>query len=171
MKLLRIISLALVCALPVAASAQWIWLDKGGRKVFSDQAPPADVPAKDIVKQPGVRMKSAQGPAEAASAPASAAKAAKAAASAPKLSGKEKELEEKKKLAEAAEAEKKKAEEERVAKAKAESCNRAKQAKKVMDSGVRVVQANAKGEPEILDDAGRAAENKRLQGIVEADCK
>jgi hypothetical protein len=29
---------------------------------------------------------------------------------------------------------------------------------------------NAKGEREILDDAGRAAEAKRLDGIIRADC-
>ena len=40
-----------------------------------------------------------------------------------------------------------------------------------MQSGVRIQQMNAKGEREFLDDAGRAAETQRLQGVIAADCK
>ena len=53
MKTLRIALLALACTVPLAATAQWQWLDKDGRKVFSDKAPPPEVPANRIVKQPG----------------------------------------------------------------------------------------------------------------------
>ena len=49
----RIGLLALACTLPLAAVAQWQWLDKDGRKVFSDKSPPPDIPAKNILKQPG----------------------------------------------------------------------------------------------------------------------
>ncbi|MEP6791008.1 MAG: DUF4124 domain-containing protein [Ramlibacter sp.] len=171
MKYLRIISVVLACIFPAVASAQWIWLDKGGRKVFSDQAPSADVPAKNILKQPGVRAVAAppvEAPAEAASA---AARAARPAASMPRITGKDKDLEEKKKQTEAAEAEKKKAEEEKVAKARAENCSRARQSKANYDSGSRMARTNANGEREILDDAARASEVKRLQDIIAADCK
>jgi hypothetical protein len=34
-----------------------------------------------------------------------------------------------------------------------------------------VATTNAKGEREIMDDAGRAAESQRLQGIIDRDCK
>jgi membrane protein involved in colicin uptake len=90
----------------------------------------------------------------------------KPAASAPRLSGKDKELEEKKKQAEAAEAAKKKADQERVAKIRAENCERAKKAKASLDSGVRIATTNAKGERDYMTDAARAAESKRLGEIA-----
>ena len=35
--------------------AQWLWLDKDGKKVFSDRPPPSDIASNRILKQPGVR--------------------------------------------------------------------------------------------------------------------
>jgi hypothetical protein len=166
MKLLRATLLGLACALPLLSLAQWQWIDKDGRKVFSDQSPPADVPAKNILRRPGSRTL----PAEAAQ-PVAAASQAKPAASAPKLSGKDKELQDKKKQAEAAEAEKKKALEDEVAKLRAENCARAKRSKATFDSGVRVSTTNDKGEREVMDDTARAAETKRLDGVIANDCK
>jgi hypothetical protein len=163
MKLLRLTLLGLACTLPAVGFAQWQWVDNNGRKVFSDKSPPPDIPAKNILRQPGVRGTPVV--AEATAEPA------KAQASAPKISGKDKQLEEKKKQAEAAEAEKKKAEEEQVAKVRADNCVRAKRSKAEMDSGVRIGRMNDKGEREILDDAARAAESKRLEGILASDCK
>jgi hypothetical protein len=163
MKLLRLTLLGLACTLPAVGFAQWQWIDNNGRKVYSDQSPPASIPAQNILRQPGV--KGTPVVAEAAAEPA------KAQASAPKLAGKDKQLEEKKKQAETAEAEKKKAEEERVAKVRADNCVRAKRAKADMDSGARIARTNDKGEREYLDDDARAAESKRLEGIVASDCK
>lgn len=169
MTALRALALAALCVLPALASAQWLYLDKDGRKVYSDKAPPPEIPAKNILRQPGMKAPAAAEPEAAASAPV-VAKAA-AAASAPRISGKDKALEEKKKQAEAAEAEKKKAQAEEVAKAQAENCVRAKQAKATYDSGQRVARVNAKGEREILDDHQRAAEVQRLRSVIERDCK
>ncbi len=178
MKLLHALTAVLALALPVAVAAQWQWLDKDGRKVFSDQAPPSDIPAKNILKQPPGRAAAAPAPAPGDAAPAAGADAGKAAvatppkpaASAPRLSGKDKELEEKKKQAEAAQAAKKKADEERVAKIRAENCERAKKAKAQMDSGVRIATTNAKGERDYMTDAARAAESKRLGEIAGSEC-
>jgi hypothetical protein len=167
MNLLRATLLGAALALPAASFAQWQWIDKDGRKVFSDQSPPADIPAKNILKQPGPRGH-AVAPADAAS---SAAAPMQPAPAAPKLSGKEKDLEEKKKQAEAAEAEKKKAQEEQVAKERAENCARVKSAKAAFDSGVRISRTNEKGEREYLDDAQRSAEARRLDGVIARDCK
>jgi hypothetical protein len=164
MNLVRVFVLGLVCAFAPACFAQWQWIDNSGRKVFSDQSPPADIPAKNILKQPGMRK--AATPAEAADAAARPA----AAASAPKLSGKDKELEEKKKQAQAAEAEKKRASEEEVAKARAENCTRAKRAKTSFDSGARIATTNDKGEREFMDDKTRATESRRLEGVIASDC-
>ena len=165
MKLFRVTVLGLACALPALSFAQWQWIDKDGRKVFSDQSPPAEIPAKNIIRQPGVK-----GPAAEPIAPA-ASQAARPTPAAPKLSGKDQELQEKKKQAEAAEADKNKAHEEQVAKVRAENCERAKLSKASFDSGARIVRTNAKGEREYIDDATRAAETKRLAVIIDNDCK
>lgn len=160
----------------MGVSAQWQWVDKDGRKVFSDRPPPQEIPEKDILKQPGGRA-AARAPAPAvttdgaAVAAAGGASAPRAVASAPKLSGTDKELDQKKKQSEDADAAKRKAEEQRVAKIRSESCNQARSAKATMDSGVRVSRANAKGEQEIFDENARDAENKRLQGIINSECK
>lgn len=164
MKSARTALLALACLVPLAASAQWQWIDKSGRKVFSDQAPPPDIAADKILKRPGPRGRSV----DAQPAPETAAAAAPAL---PKASGKDKVLDEKKKQMDAAEAEKKKAQEEKVAAMRAENCTRAKSAKATYDSGVRISRVNDKGEREILDDKQRAAELKHLEGVIARDCK
>lgn len=161
----------------LTALAQWQWIDKDGRKVFSDRPPSIDIPAHNILKQPTYQSTSvndtatATATAAAAAAPASAASAPVAKASAPKLTGKDAELEAKKKQAEDVEASKKKAEEEKFAKAKADNCERAKKGLMNMQSGIRIGVTNAKGEREIMDDAARTVETKRIQGIMASDCK
>jgi hypothetical protein len=155
-------------AFALSAAAQWQWIGKDGRKVFSDRPPPADIQDKDILKQPGGRARASTAPAT-AEVPAPAVAAAKP--NVPKISGKDAELETKKKKLEEEEAAKKKAEEEKVAKAKAENCERAKKSMATIQSGARISTTNAKGEREIMDDSGRAAESKRLQSIVDSECQ
>jgi hypothetical protein len=176
MNLLRPILLGLALAIPAVAIAQWQWIDKDGRKVFSDQSPPADIPAKNILRQPGGKpVQAAAEPVAAASAAAPSAAAASGsaatAAATPKLSGKDKELEAKKKAAEAAEANKKKAQEEEVAKGRADNCARAKVSKDTFNTGVRVSRVNDKGEREFMDENARVAEMKRLDMVIARDCK
>ena len=171
MRILRVISFA-AALLPALACAQWQWIDKDGRKVFSDRSPPPEIPAKSILKQPGGKAAplppaEAQEPGAALTGPAVVAKAA---ASAPKISGTDKTLEDKKKQVEQADLAKKKAEEEKVAQAKAENCEQAKRALQVVVSGVRIRIPNAKGELEYLTDAQRVSETKRLQDIT-VGCK
>lgn len=151
----------------LSALAQWQWVDKDGRKVFSDRPPPAEILDKNILKRPGGSARAAPeaAPAETAAAPASAAKA-----SAPKITGKDPQLEAKKKQAEDEEAVRKKAEEEKTAKTKVENCARAKQSLATLQSGIRVATVNAKGEREIFDDAKRAAETKRTQESIASSC-
>lgn len=151
--------------LSTGVAAQWQWLDKDGRKVFSDRSPPPSVPEKSILKRPNApsviaplaNVDSAVGP--------------QPTSSAPKISGVDKDLADKKQKAEQEEATKRKAEEDRVAKLKADNCNRAKQAKAAFDSGMRLSRVNKQGEREILDDTTRATEAQRLQAIIDADCK
>jgi hypothetical protein len=168
MKFAHWLVLGCVCLLPLSASAQWQWIDKSGKKVFSDQPPPTDVPEKNILRRAGSPPpRSGSAPAEADAPDAAAPKAA----AAPKPAGVDKELEEKTKKAQAEEKAKQAAEAEKNAKAKADNCDRARQGKATFDSGIRVAKINAKGEREIMDDAARAAEQKRLQSIIESDCK
>lgn len=177
---LKLVSRTLILAIAggafsVTALAQWQWIDKDGRKVYSDRSPPADIPEKNILKMPrGARGKSvAVTPVDdPAAAPAGAASAAatKTAANAPKLTGKDAQLEAKKKQAEDEEAAKKQADQEKVAKAKAENCERAKKSLAGFQSGQRVPYTNAKGERDYMDDKARAAEVNRIQGIVASDC-
>ena len=156
-----------------AATAQWQWLDKDGRKVFSDLAPSPDVMEKDIISRPKLVAKPAapasKGGSDGDATSPSAAPQIARNASAP--SALDKEIEAKKKQAAEADMAKRRAEEDRVAKAKAENCIRAKQAKMSFESGVRISRTNASGEREILDDTARAVELKQIQGVIDNDCK
>ena len=163
--------LLLACSV---ASAQWVWKE-GDRKVFSDTAPPASVPDKNILKRPGgsnapIPVPAAVAPASAESGNAAVPAATPPQAAAPQLPTVDKELEARKKQAEQAEAARQKAEEQRIAQARTENCNRAKQAKATLDTGVRVATTNAKGEREIMDDKARATETKRLDDVMRSDC-
>lgn len=178
MKLHKIFVVALACMWALGAAAQWQWVDKDGRKVFSDRPPPQDIPEKNILKQPGGNRPTRTAPTPAAADPAGGTTTAettatpvapRAAASAPG-SGKDKELEARKAQAEAAEAAQKKAEADRVAKAKADNCARARQAKATFDTGRPITQANAQGERVFLDGPARDAEARRIDGIIAADC-
>ncbi|MEO7105920.1 MAG: DUF4124 domain-containing protein [Rhodoferax sp.] len=177
MKLIQTLLIAALTGLSFAASAQWQWIDKDGHKVFSDRAPPSDIQDKNILKRPGnykppvVPAGDAGGQTDTATAGAVVPALPVLAASGAKPTGLQKELEAKKKQAQDAEAAKKKAADEQVAKAKIENCTRAKLAKVTFDSGVRVGRTNAAGEREIMDDAARAVEVKRIQGMIDRDCK
>jgi hypothetical protein len=167
MKSLRSTALALCCALPLIASAQYQWIDKDGRKVFSDRPPPSDVPAGKILRAPRTQAVAA----EPLAAATPAASTSRPAASALRLSGKDKALEEKKKQADAAAAAKKKEEEARLALMQADNCKRTRQSKAAYDSGVRMSRINEKGEREFLDDKQRTEEVARLDAIIARDCK
>ena len=150
-----------------AASAQWLWIDSAGNKVFSDTAPPPGTPDKNILRKPGAR-------AEVKPAEPSTGAAPAADAPAPKVTGKDEQLEAKKKLAdkqaeEAAQA-KKKADAEKFAKTRNDNCERAKRSKQTFDSGIRIATTNAKGEREIMDDKARAAEGRRIDQVIRSDC-
>lgn len=149
--------LILGTALCLPASAQWMWRDANNKPVFSDRPPPADIPDRNIVQRPSGAARAAP-PAPAASA-----------TTAPP-SGQDKELEQRRQQAEAAEGARQKAAQEAQAKARAENCARARQNKASLDSGIRITRTNAQGEREFLDDAQRAAEQRRTQDIIARDC-
>ncbi|CAN5919819.1 hypothetical protein BH11PSE13_BH11PSE13_31400 [soil metagenome] len=172
---LNLLVLALVFAVPTVASAQWQWIDSAGKRVFSDQSPPPEIPEKNILRRPGggsPRVTFSQGsPSPEPAATSAAAPAPAIAASGARPLGVDKELEEKTKKAEEAEKAKRAAELQKVAQAKAENCNRARQSKATFDSGIRVARLNAQGEREIIDDKARAEEQQRLQAVIASDCR
>ncbi len=166
----RLFILAALWMACLTAQAQWQWLDKDGRKVFSDRPPPADIPVTSILKQPGKSALKASAPSVSASAPQSGGSAPAPAADGLKLGTQDKELMDKKKKADAEALEKAKARTDAIAKAKADNCEKAKANQALMDSGVRVAITDDKGERNVLDDAGRAAQVKRNRSLIEANC-
>jgi hypothetical protein len=181
MKLAHLLVFGSACLLgATAVQAQWQWVDQNNKKVFSDQAPPPDIPDKNIVRRPGPassRLSFSPAPAAAAAPDAGSVQAAATPAAAPrpagspKPTGVDKELEEKTRKAEEAEKARQAAEAQKVAQAKTENCKRAREGKATMDSGMRVARLNAQGEREIMDDKMRAAEAQRLQTTIDSDCK
>lgn len=171
MKLFAPLLAAVLACSAATAYAQWIWVDKDGRKVFSDRAPSSDVPEKNILKRPSPKAAPAPviTPVEAVAAAKPAAAPASAASS--PQSNVDKELEAKKKAAAEAEQAERRAAEARQTAARVENCARAKQAKAMLGNGLPTLQNNKAGTPEIMSDAQRAAEAKRLQGIIDVDCR
>jgi hypothetical protein len=154
------------------AEAQWKWKDKGGRIQYSDLPPPAETADADILSRPSAQRRAANvgvAPAAAASvAPgASAPTLASARPPAPKPDA---EFDAKLKKGEAEAAAKKKADEERMAAARADNCQRAREQLRTYDSGVRVFRVNEKGEREYVDDKQRADQTRQARDVVAADC-
>lgn len=165
----------LICVLAwgsVPAWAQWQWLDASGKKVFSDLAPPADVPEKNILKRPGASGARKTTSADAAKPGTTPATGTEASAKAPDPAAarKQAELEAKKKQAEDAEKAKEKAEAQRVAAAKADNCQRAQTALAALNTGTPMRTMNAQGERIFMDDSARQAEKQRLQSAVQQNC-
>ena len=177
MKLHKLLSLALACFWAMGAFAQYQWVDKEGRKVFSDRPPPLEVPQKNILKEPRAisAARTAPAPAAQGNGATDAADATAQAAPPPATSGKDKALEEQKAKAEAQEAAKKKAEADakatQAAKARADNCARARQSAQALQPGRLVGTTNAQGERGYMDDATRAAELKRAEQTIQSDCR
>ena len=53
MTFFRPMMLAGLCLVSAQAFAQWQWIGSDGRKVYSDRPPPSDIPAQNVLKQPG----------------------------------------------------------------------------------------------------------------------
>lgn len=177
MHAIKLVLLATLAAGALPAAAQWQWVDAQGRKVFSDRAPPPDIPAKNILRQPGGSASAGAPAATSAPAPSQpAADAAAAPAAAPavakdsKPAGTDKALEEQKRKAEAQEAAKAKADKDRQAQQRQDNCTRARQAKATLASGRLLAHTNEQGERGFMDEATRDAELKRADAIIDSDC-
>jgi Skp family chaperone for outer membrane proteins len=156
-------SLLLAATLPAHAT-QWKWRDADGRVQYSDRPPPAYVKDNDILARPRAGAPVVKAPADAASAPASAALK-------PSLKASDPELEAKKRKVDAEQDAQKKAADDKQAQARAENCQRARNYQKSLNDGIRISRTNNKGEREVLDDKGRADEQKRVNQTIATDCK
>jgi hypothetical protein len=148
-----------IAAVGAHAQSMWKWRDASGQLHIGDTPPPPGTPAKNIVSSPAGGIL----------APIAATTAAADASSAP-----ESDLDKKKKAADKVRADKDKADraalEQKNAAIRQDNCTRATNEVAGIQSGVRMATTNAKGEREYLDDAGRAAELKRVQDIVASNC-
>lgn len=157
-------SLALV-ATPSQAAAQWKWKDASGATQYSDRPPPAGTPESSILQRPsGSRAVQAPKPASDADAAASATKPPAGKASESELDVKRRKAEEEKEA-------QRKAEEEKAAKVRADNCAQARSYQRTLNDGIRIARSNSKGEREILDDKGRADEQRRTQEAISSNCK
>jgi type IV secretory pathway VirB10-like protein len=170
------IKLALIAAVAccsVPAMAQWQWIDGQGRKVFSDRAPPPDIPGKNILRQPGSAA-SRQAAAPAAPSGTAAATTVAAAPAQPTAQpadkGVDKALEEQKRKQEEQEAAKVRAEQQQREKQRQDNCARARQSKTALASGQLLAYSNAKGERGFMDDATREAEIKHTEAVIASNC-
>lgn len=164
MRRFRLAAALLAMLMAGSAWAQWKWKDASGRVQYSDLPPPANVAERDILQRPAATQRAAV-----VTAPAAASAPLQpivAGAKAP-----ETELDAKRKKAEADEAAKRKAEDEKLAAAKADNCTRARGQLRLLDDGVRLARTTASGEREILDDAQRAEETRRVREIIASDCR
>jgi hypothetical protein len=148
-----------------AVHAQWKWKDANGVVQYSDRPPPQGTADKDVLQRPNARtLPAPAAPAASAAAAATAATAAADAKPANPADARRRQAEKDEAARKAA------ADEERNAKVRADNCQRARGQLRGLEDGARMSRVNEKGEREFLDDAGRAAETRRMREIIASDC-
>lgn len=152
------------------AGMQWKWKDATGAVQYSDRPPPAGTPDKDILTRPAAARSALATATKPLSETASEAAPASA-ASKPEGKAVDNELEAKRKKAEDEKKAAQKAEEDKAAKNRADNCQRARSYQRTLNDGVRISRTNANGEREILDDKGRADEQRQVEDIIRSNCK
>jgi len=153
----------LALSMASAALAQYVWLDANGVKQYSDVPPPASVPAKRILKAPGLSAH----PSYSSDAPVAAGEDSTAKA-APTIA--EKNAEFMKRKIELAEQDKKTAAEAKAKADQAKNCERAREYQQALDSGVRLGQVDPKGERSFMTDEQRTKETQGNKQYLAA-CK
>jgi hypothetical protein len=154
-------SALLLCA--GLSHAQYAWIDAKGQRHYSDRPPPPSTPAAKILKSPRpqpVVVAEQQAPAPATAevqkrqGPATLA---------------ERDADFKKRAGEQAQRERNAAEDAKRKAEIAENCGVARRAKAQMESGVRLVTADASGASAVMSDQQRAQELARANKIL-AEC-
>ncbi|HEY8101262.1 MAG TPA: DUF4124 domain-containing protein [Burkholderiaceae bacterium] len=153
------------------ALAQYVWLDDKGVKQYSDMPPPASVPQKQILKQPGRSYSASQTSNDSSSDASSAAKSASSSdESNMPMTIAEKNAEFQKRRAKQAEQEAKAAAEAKIAANKAKNCENARNYYRSLTTGERIAATDKNGERTFLEDDQRAKEVKDMQNTLN-DCK
>jgi Domain of unknown function (DUF4124) len=148
----------------VAAQAQWQWIDANGRRVYSDQPPPPSVAESKIVKRPGqIASPSSGADAQPTSVQPTQTKNT--------TSAQPSELDRKARELKAQEEAALKAQKEKEAQTLAQNCEQARKSLATLTAGSRITIINSKGEQDYLSDEQRAADTRRLQGYVGANCQ
>ncbi len=152
----------------------WQWRDAQGRMVFSDRPPPADVRPSQILRSPvgaSTAAASQQAGSAASTSDADAAQSTpRASTGAPAPTWVERERAFRERLAEReANAAKTREETDRAATVK-RACDDAQREIRTLESGMRVVTLNARGEPEPLDDAQRVQRLKNARADFSRLC-
>lgn len=153
-----LLAVAATLAFP-PAHAQWKWRDAAGQIHVSDLPPPRGTPDKDVLQRPEAIVRRTAAAASAASAPE---------AGKPSV---DPELEQRKRRAEEEQAQRQKTDDRKAVEARKDNCRRAQEQLALLDSGVRVVRMNAKGEQEYLDDDQRAREAQRARQAIGENCR
>lgn len=141
-----------------AAHAQWQWVDAHGRRVYSDQPPPAGVQANQI------RPPSSPPNAGAASAAGGSRLQLKIAPPGGT------ELDRKAREAKTREEAASQAQKEKDRQLIEQNCQQARRSLSTLQAGTRISVVNTKGEQDYLDDTQRAADTQRLQAYIAAQC-
>lgn len=178
--LARLSAFAALAFTTFALAAPWQWRDADGRMVYSDQPPPPDVRASSIVHAPvqPARPAVATAPEAPAAQLAGAANAAAPAATgtgaaapprAPRTWA-EKDMAFRQRMIERDEAGKKADEEQSLAARKARACDEARASLRALDSGMRLMTVNPRGEREPIDDAEHARRTSAAKQDIAQAC-
>ncbi|WP_020655089.1 DUF4124 domain-containing protein [Massilia niastensis] len=166
--LLRLLgATALLCATTLA-HAQYVWIDAGGSRQYSDRPPPPGTPAHKILKSPGRQvpplLPAAQGEAPAAGAPAAGTPAE------PRRPAgvAEQETAYRERVKQRAEQERKEAEETQRKRDLAQGCAAAREAHASLGSGMRIARVDARGERGYVSEEEKAARALEAQRALQA---
>jgi len=164
-RLLPIAALLAAATMSAPCAAQYTWIGADGVKQYSDQPPPASIPASRILHGTADAPADAQ-PAEPASGPTDES---------PATTRKPMTLAEQnaafnKRRAEQAEKERKAAEQARMEREKSANCERARTYRNTLASGQRIMMTNRDGERSYLSDEQRTQELHDVSQIL-AKCR
>lgn len=166
----RLLAAGALLAFTALAQAQYMWINEKGVKQFSDRAPPASVPLKHILKAPRGMQSAQTVPAEADPAAATPATATPAAAPKAAPTVAERNSAYRKRAKESTEREQKDKDEQLAKADQADNCERARTAKRTIDSGVRISTQDKNGERSVMTEEQRSADARKADKIL-AGCK
>ena len=162
------VALLAVCVLLAAppALAQWKWISSAGVVQYSDQPPPPNIPAQNILSRPLAVTAAPHGPPASAAAASASAPAAKDQAQSQAARDLQRKLEQDKHAKEAAQNLQRQIE----AQARQANCLQAQRQLQTLDSGVRLAEVDPQGNRAYISDAQRAAQRQQAAAAIAANC-